>query len=425
MRTILLALNEINFKFIEYYIKQGQLANFKQLFYRHGFKETTSEHEYKLLEPWIQWVTVHTGKTFAEHQVFRLGDIVERPDLLQLFEVLESKGYRVGAVSPFNADNRLKNPAFFVADPWTKTASSGHFLLKQLAKAISQMVNDNAQSRWTPASLFTLLSALAYYTPRSDYGWYWQRMREVKTHVATKPLILDKLLSDVFLKEWKRTEPDFALLFLNSGAHLQHHYLFNAAAYQGELRNPEWYCPAKQDPLLAIYQLYDDILGRIKKLSGVRLVLATGLSQQPHDALTFYWRLKEHKRFLNLIGIDNYAAVHPRMSRDFLIEFANEADATTAQQKIASCEANGEAVFTIDNRGNSLFIELTYPHDIANDLQLQAGAITVPQFREHVAFVALKNGEHNPIGYYLDTAQTVTEPQIPLKRLYDVIINGV
>ena len=53
----------------------------------------------------MQWVTIHTGKTFEEHQVFPLGDIVNHPELSQLFEKLENNGLTVGAVSPFNADN--------------------------------------------------------------------------------------------------------------------------------------------------------------------------------------------------------------------------------------------------------------------------------------------------------------------------------
>ena len=120
-KTILLGLNELNFNFINYYISKGLLPNFKRLFEMQKPVETISENEYDLLEPWIQWVTIHSGKTFDEHKIFRLGDIVNHPSVSQLFEELEAKGLSVGAVSPFNAENRLNDPAFFVPDPWTKT----------------------------------------------------------------------------------------------------------------------------------------------------------------------------------------------------------------------------------------------------------------------------------------------------------------
>jgi len=43
---------------------------------------------------------------------------------------------------------------------------------------------------------------------------------------VAKALILDSLLVDVHFTLWIKYKPDFSNLFLNSGAHIQHHYLF-------------------------------------------------------------------------------------------------------------------------------------------------------------------------------------------------------
>lgn len=75
-KLVLLELNEINFDYVERYLKMGiSLKGFQSLF-DHGIITTSSEEQYELLEPWIQWPSVHTGMTFKEHQVFRLGDII-------------------------------------------------------------------------------------------------------------------------------------------------------------------------------------------------------------------------------------------------------------------------------------------------------------------------------------------------------------
>ena len=42
--------------------------------------------------------------------------------------------------------------------------------------------------------------------------------------------------------------PDFASLFLNAGAHIQHHYMYDSACYQGPHRNPPGYVAAGCDP---------------------------------------------------------------------------------------------------------------------------------------------------------------------------------
>ena len=61
-------------------------------------------------------------------------------------------------------------------------------------------------------------------------------------------------------------------------------------------------------------------IGKLLKLKNVKIIIATGLHQQPHEHLTFYWRLKEHVKFAEMIGIKNFSEILPRMSRDFLSE---------------------------------------------------------------------------------------------------------
>ena len=64
-----------------------------------------------------------------QHKVFRLGDIVKYEGE-QIFEKIESAGYHVGCISPMNASNKLKKPAYFIPDPWTNTASDSSFTSK-------------------------------------------------------------------------------------------------------------------------------------------------------------------------------------------------------------------------------------------------------------------------------------------------------
>lgn len=423
-KIILLGLNELNFEYIKYYIGKGELPNFKNLFEANSIIETSSEDKYELLEPWIQWLTIVTGKSYDEHKVFRLGDIVYRKDITQIFETIEEKGYKVGAVSPFNVENRLKDPAFFAPDPWTQTAASGSSTFVGLSNAVSQAVNDNAHGRLEKKSIAALIKGLGVYTTPKDYKFYVNKLRKIKSQIGVKALILDKLLSDAFIKEWKKTTPDFSNLFLNTGAHFQHHYMFNSKAYSGEFKNPEWYCPKGQDPLFEILKVYDDVLGGLLKLP-VRLIIATGLHQKPHKHLTYYWRIKEHKEFMNMIGVTNYLQVTPRMSRDFLIEFESEKLAIDSQEKLESyqAECDGLNIFTIDNRGKSLFVELTYSNDINDSFHIK-GENFITNFKKYIAFVAIKNGEHDGVGYLIDTQKRIEEKHIPLKNIYQMILDN-
>jgi hypothetical protein len=424
-KIILIGLNEINFSYVEEYIKLGYLPAFKKLFSNHGYKKTISENEYQLLEPWIQWVSIHTGKMYNEHKVFRLGDIAERDDLKQLWEIAEEKGLSVGAVSPFNAKNNLKKPLFFVPDPWTKTTVSGDKTLRKMSEAVSAAVNENANDKLNFATAKNLLAGILKYVPASRYPHYVKLGLFRLKRKATKAAILDNILADVFITLWKKYKPDFSSLFLNAGAHEQHHYMFNSKVYKGEQQNPEWYIHPDDDPLLDILTEYDSILNKLMQLN-CRLFIATGLHQNPHLHNTFYWRLKDHAEFLRLVGINNYAAIHPRMSRDFLVNFNSASEAAQAQEKLKKITLNNIPLFDIDNREKSLFIELVYDNNIeAGSFIKMDDAVTDIDLKKYVSFVAIKNGEHDGTGYLIDTANQINASDtIMIKDVFNEIVNS-
>jgi hypothetical protein len=418
-KVILLGLNEINFEFVNYYCNQGLLPNFKKYIDR-GWSLTTSESEYRLFEPWIQWVTVYTGKSYADHQVFRLGDITDRKDLSQIFEELEAENLTVAAVSPFNADNRLKKSPFFVPDPWTNTHTSGSELLQELSGAIKQAVNDNAQSKMSLASVISILRGFLRYVPLRRYSSYVALLAAIRKP-GVKAMVLDNLLADAFVAQWKKFKPDFSNLFLNAGAHIQHHYLFNSAAYKGSITNPEWYCPAGYDPVRKVLEQYDSILAALDEF-GATVFLATALHQRPHEKVTYYWRLKNHAEFAKKIGLTRYTQILPRMSRDFLIAFETSAEADAATQLLQSFSMKGDnqQIFEVDNRGNSLFVELVYPENLTDESTITNGTIDIEHFKQDVAFVAIKNGEHDGNGYLLCN-QPMTNGTKPLSEVYNIL----
>lgn len=426
-QILLIELNELNFEFVRAYIDMGKLPNFAGFFRRFGYAETTSERKYEEIEPWIQWVTAHTGLSFAEHGVFRLGDIVET-DVPQIWEQLAAKGIVVGAISPMNAKCRSDQLAFFIPDPWTKTDVITRPALRRMFEGIVQAVTDNAESRVTARSLFNLAFGAAIAVRPRNYSRYISYVAKAKARPWSKAIFLDLLLSDVFVSEIRRHKPQFASLFLNAAAHIQHHYMFSSAAYSGGMRNPAWYIQKDVDPLLDVYEAYDAIIGDLMRaFPKARLMIATGLHQDPHPDLTYYWRLRDHATFLNKIGAP-FATVEPLMSRDFLIKCDNEADAAAAKAVLVSAvDAAAVPLFEVDNRGRDLFVMLTYPNEITAETQYFVGDRHFSNLKADVAFVAIKNGRHNGTGYFADGGQ-VQSPEVdrfPLKELPRRIIEAL
>lgn len=406
---ILLELNEVNFEYVKFYVAKGRLPGFSALIEQHGVSETVSEHSREHLEPWIQWVTAHTGKTYAEHRVYRLGDIVDH-DIPQIWEILEECNVKVGAISPMNAKYRLRDPAFFVPDPWTPTDVRARPVLAHLYEALSQAVNDNAHGRITASSVLRFAHGALRYARVPNYLEYIALLAQSVPRRWARALFLDLLLADIFVKEVCRTEPGFASLFLNAAAHIQHHYMFCSSAYAGGHRNPDWYVDAKADPVLDAYALYDRVVRDLRNaFPRSRLMVATGLHQDPHSKVTYYWRLKQHDTFLGTIGA-RYERVEPRMSRDFVVVCRNSTEAREAESLLRGVTAeDGTPLFDVDNRGSDLFVMLTYADEIRRDDAFMVGQQRFADLYQHVAFVALKNGEHNGVGYFIDTGVSAGE----------------
>lgn len=426
-QLLLLELNEVNFEFIEKYAARGVLPHLARLIDRHGYQHTTSEERYEELEPWIQWVTAHTGRSFAEHRVFRLGEIVAH-DIPQIWELLEQEGLRVGAVSPMNAKYRLRQPAFFVPDPWTRTQVSGRRVLRGLYHALAQAVGDNAQGRLTPSSVCALLLGAAAYARPAMYPTYLQLALGSLGRPWRRALFLDLLLSDVFIREVRRTRPQFASLFVNAAAHIQHHYMFSAAPYTGPHRNPDWYIAHGLDPVREAYELYDRLVGDVQRaFPQARLMIATGLHQVPHSERTFYWRLKHHAAYLAKIGVPA-VGVEPLMSRDFVVRCADAGQAQLVAQRLRTARADdGIALFEVDERGSELFVMLAYPKEIRPGCGYSVGGERYADLHRDVVFVALKNGEHDAIGYFIDTglAKPSVPAQFPLKEIPRRILSAL
>lgn len=402
-QLLFLELNEVNFEQVEHYVAQGRLPAFARFFDQHGYQTTTSEQSYEHLEPWIQWVTAHTGLSFAEHGVFRLGDIVDR-DIPQIWEALEQRGYSVGAISPMNAKCRVANPAFFIPDPWTRTKVVGPGVLRRLYDAVAEAVNENASGRTTVEALINLaIGGLTYARP-GNWFRYAGLLTRSRRKSWSRALFLDLLLTDVFIKSVKSRQPHFATLFLNAAAHIQHHYMYSSSAYDGRFCNPDWYVKPGDDPLFDVFELYDRALADVQsEFPDARIMIATGLHQDPHDALTFYWRLKAHDSFLNAVGV-TFQRVEPRMSRDFLVVCEDASKALDAQAKLEAVRtADDQPLFDVDNRGADLFVTLTWAEDVAESMSFTVNGRPMGALKPHLAFVAIKNGQHNGVGYFADS----------------------
>ena len=445
-----LQLNEIDFDYIDEYIRLGYLPTFKSLFEKHGYVETTSEIEHHLANPWIQWPTVHTGMSYAEHKVFRLGDIIKHDHEL-IYEALENKGISVAALAAFNAKNNTKNSSFFVPDPWTKTPFTGSKDLYRIYNALCQVTNDYAKKKITFQSYCNLLlGAIRNINYKCIPNYIKETLAYINGKTWFRAVICDRLLLDTYVTQCKQHKPEFSTVFLNGGAHLQHHYLFSSKAYHGERTNPDWHVAKNEDPLLDILNLYDEglkeILSLANKFDNGRVIVATALHQNAHERETYYYRIDDHENFLHKIGIE-YVNTYNLMTEDFVLCYRNEQLALEAEQKILNVETiniekifyietadseirtlnKGTKIFHTENRGKDIYVQLKpVAALIPVEAKIKSNGVIIDNFGKLETLAQVKNTHHHGVGYYLDTGFLKGElpDSFPLKDLFGMFLES-
>jgi hypothetical protein len=399
-KLIFIELNEVNLDVVKQYSSICNFKFFNTIFFQ-KLKKTYSEKEYDMLEPWIQWVSIHTGKNAKDHKVFRLGDI-KNFNQEQIFENIEKKNKSVGVLCSMNVKNNLKNPCYFISDPWTNTESAPGAWNMYVAKYLSKIVNLNSHNK-IPFIVYINIIIIILINFRFRNFWlYVKIIFKSFSKKWFKALALDLLLHDMHIKNINKKEPDFSTIFFNAGAHIQHHYFFNSIFYNdiSRIKNPDWYIKPYHDPIKDMILFYDKILFEYTKIKNYKIILATGLSQKPYDRVKYYYRLKNHSSFLKILNIA-FLKVEPRMTRDFLVTFSNNKDLDFAEKKFEELNAlNPEKIFKYEKRIDSIFVSLVISCEIKNNYLLFIKNNNSIFLKDHVVFVAIKNGMHHDEGYF-------------------------
>src|SRR5437773_3890771 len=116
--VILLEFNELTPTLVDRFMAEGKLPNFRRFHDQARTFITDAEETQDNLEPWIQWVTVHSGLSYAEHGVFTLGEGHTLGSKC-LWDLLSDEGFRVWVCGSMNTRYDLPLNGYLLPDPWT------------------------------------------------------------------------------------------------------------------------------------------------------------------------------------------------------------------------------------------------------------------------------------------------------------------
>lgn len=432
-RVIQLELNEISQEIISKLSDQGLLPNFSYINHHWKFLQTTSEAEYTHIEPWIQWVTVHTGKTLAEHKIFHLSD-AHKLEYPQIWETLDQHSIQSAIIASINTVRRNTSGGIFVPDPWAQHNDTFPKELAPLWDAISSGIQQHATTSKISISKLWAGYKICAKLGVSKKTFYLIIKQFIQQKINPKnkwrlAAAFDLFLSEIFDNILKTTNFGFYTLFLNSIAHYQHHYWrnFDSSPFSKNIKYQD--IQPDHDPVTDGYKNYDKVLKKIIQYANedTLIIILSGLSQVPYtekepEGGMNYYRLNNHQNFVKTLGFSGKA--YPMMSRDWQYHYTSIQDKDDFLKMVSRLIINDEALFKVSEHTEGyLYIETAYTKGFSdNDMVLRDNYPWI-RFSEFFTNIAIKSGHHTGIGnlWISDpSAISISGDSIPLKEVYSL-----
>ena len=330
-KVIMLEFNELTPSLMKKFIEEGHLPNFDKLHSQGVIYTTDANTSGEELNPWVQWITVHTGLTPEEHGVFLLKDLDNfNGDFI--WDLVSEKGADSWVCGSMNTKHKEGFKGNFLPDPWATNASPfPKNKFDTYFDFISQSVHGHSSSKHIPAINFVKYMFKNGLSINTMFKIGKQVISEIfnKNISWKRALVLDWIQFDIFKNTYVKEQPKLSTFFSNSTAHYQHHYWrdMSPTEFGSTANNTD---KTKKDAILTAYKNMDSLLGKFLSLIDDNTVIAfvTALSQKPYlKSERHYFHIHDIDVFLEKFKIQTKVKYKPIMAEQFHLECQTEEEA--------------------------------------------------------------------------------------------------
>jgi len=433
--VIVLEFNELCPTLIDRFIDEGRLPGFKTLRDQSVIYTTDADEEQRNLEPWIQWITVHTGLKYEEHRVFELGH-GHKLNAPRLWDFASEAGQKVWICGSMNA--AIRGGAingFVLPDPWSAEIApypKGEF------EAFFDLVRTYVQEHTREEAPVSARDHARFVAFMVAHGLSPSTVAKALSQLASerggknrwkRAIILDRLQWDLFRWYWRKHKPAYSTVFLNSTAHLQHYYWRAFEPEHFAVKPDEAELANFSSAIFVGYKAMDALIQEAMAMApDSTIVLCTALSQQ---AMTKYdhlggqvlHRVRDINAFAQFAGIAAPFTYAPVMAEEFRLYFETDAAAEDAEAKLAALNIDAAPAMRLRRQGREVYastaVQRPQPDSVLVGSRLSNEARSFNSF--FYPFDVMKSGCHHPDGALWlrrpSVAPQVVEGKIPLNRV--------
>jgi hypothetical protein len=393
-RLLLVELNEFD---PEYLSRMAARLNLRfiqtALGYKHSKTNTHDLIEHHGLDPWVQWVGIHTGKPTVQHGIRRLGATAVQTSP-QIWHAVAGLGYTWGAWGVMNAPlGSVEECRFFMPDPWSFDEVAFPKYLNDLL-ALPRYAARNYLDIDRKQALLATLRLARFFAPPG----HWPLLFRF-TLLATKSLLatggnihtfttlLDYLSVLYFIRLRRKYRPNLSIIFLNHIAHLQHQFWTQSDHPHPELKLGLELCNAMLSLLLVDREPQES------------LVLMNGLKQKNVAGQGFHvYRQRNPQQAIEALGVSG-GRVEQNMTHDATIIFEDAAECRKAARLLQECRlSDGHKTFFVEQQeSNRVFYQLAFEHYVTSDTTITCGSYSQP-FYDVFQLICERTGAHVPEG---------------------------
>ncbi len=328
-------LNEFNFNYL---IKGAKKYKCKSILKFLKFKKVKTytkdiKQDYDL-DPWVQSVSINTGKSSKKHKILKLGQHIEK-NVNQIWDVLSQKKISCSIYGTMNS--RLKKNKyinFYLPDPWNfrdktwpKNLMGLYFLPNYYAK--NYLKFSYIKFFYYSINFFiSLISNSKIFSLLNDLVFALKIMLKMGVKNYILFFLYDLIILNIFSHNNQKKKSSFSIIFLNSIAHYQHN--------NWDEKESEKY----------FFLFSDKIFSNILKLKKnyKSIILFNGFTQRKIKS-QYLLRPKDPKKFIS--NFIKFQSLEQDMTNGGFIFFKNIQQANTGIKILNELYCKNKKIFEI------------------------------------------------------------------------------
>ena len=343
---LFLELNECDFSYFLYGANKYNFPKIKYFISKKKIKIYTLDKKEGLnLDPWVQWVSTHTGVNSDTHKTYRIGQKLNIK-IKQIWDILAQKKISSTVWGAFNSNIRSKKKIdLFFPDPWSFTQKTYPSSFNQYLKLPRYYALSYPSSKKFKLIKYALLffKKLVF----SNNFWYLFKNSFIITYFFIKSnfksfnlyFFLDLASLLIVKKNLIHKRSDFVIVAINCFAHYQHNF-WDSKKYE------------------YIYFWYLNEMIKITNTIAIpynSIIISNGFSQKKIKEV-FHLRPKKLDNFLTTLDI-NFISAKSNMTSGFTIFFKNNKNKMEAINKLRNIIIFDYPLFEVENykNKNSIF----------------------------------------------------------------------